>query len=321
MQEVKGTFSTAGANDLVTGLSKEGYVVSYDPRTDTCEGLSFNAPDPSLKTTDKFYLGLTKNSPYRSEDKAPGYGWENVAQTNDEALQQLMKINEESYKESQKTKDSSQETAKNTNDIYRTLGQQYALQKQALAVDGTAANALVTMAGGGGSSGLYGRTAGSFWGGLSVGGGGGWVGTGASMSGWGAQASNSISGNTGTVSIGQGAMYYAEGGITDHPVFGVFGEAGREAFVPISDRSAGLRILPQVMRELGVRTFATGGIAGSGGLSALVESIGGTTIAPVYNINGSGLSSSQLATVLEKHDKKLLEQVAKKTVLSARRRG
>jgi TP901 family phage tail tape measure protein len=313
MQEVKGTFSTAGANDLVTGLSKEGYVVSYDPRTDTCEGLSFNAPEPTLVTTDYFYLGLTKNSPYRSEDKAPGYGWKNVAQTNDPALQQLMKIDEETYKESQKTKDSSQETAKNTNDIYRTLGQQYALQKQALAVDGTAANALVTMAGGGGSSGLYGRTAGSFWGGLSVGGGGGWVGTGASMSGWGAQASAAASsGQSSTF----GSVQWAEGGITDHPVYGVFGEAGREAFVPISDRSAGLRILPQVMRELGVRTFATGGIVGSGGLSTIMESIGGTSIGQITVINHANEPVNE-----EKLAKKILEQVAKKTVLSARRRG
>lgn len=174
------------------------------------------------------------------------------------------------------------------------------------------------------------------WGGTSIGGGGGWIGTsgsytgmngsvyyGSTVGGIGAVASQQA--RSGGYSIGSfsagNAIQYAEGGITDHPVFGVFGEAGREAFVPISDRAAGRRILPQVMKELGVRTFATGGIAGSGGLSALVESIGGNTFAPVYHINGSGLSSSQLATVLEKHDKKLLEQVAKKTVLSARRRG
>jgi hypothetical protein len=291
-------------------LSKEGYVVSYDPRTDTCEGLSFNAPDPNLKTTDKFYLGLTKNSPYRSEDKASGYGWENVAQTNDPALQQLMKIDEES----QKTSESSDQTAKNTQDVYRTLGQQYALQKQALAVNGAAANALVTMAGSsvGGTS-LYGSTAGSFWGGLSIGGGGGSIGTGASMSGWGAQASAAASsGQSSTF----GSVQWAEGGITDHPVFGVFGEAGREAFVPISDRAAGRRILPQVMKELGVRTFATGGIVGSGGLSTIMESIGGTSIGQITVINHANEPVNE-----EKLAKKILEQVAKKTVLSARRRG
>lgn len=322
MQEVKGTFATTGKDDLVTGLSKEGYVVSYDPRTDTCEGMAFNAPDPSLKTTDKFYLGLTKNSPYRSEDKASGYGWENVAQTDDQALQQLMKIDEES----QKTSESSEQTAENTNDVYRTLGQQYALQQKALALGGAtldATGALVSLVGGGssGGTGLYGSTAGSFWGGLSVGGGGGSIGTGASMSGWGAQASNSISGNTGTVNIGQGAMYYAEGGITDHPVFGVFGEAGREAFVPISDKAAGRRILPQVMRELGVRAFATGGIVGSGGLSALTESIGPTSIVYSPTINADGLSKSQALSLVSRSQDKFLEKVAKKIKLSGRRRG
>ena len=71
----------------------------------------------------------------------------------------------------------------------------------------------------------------------------------------------------------------------------MFGEAGREAFVPISDRAAGLRILPRVMQELGVATFAQGGIvqnqsvSGSGAVSSML----GQTI-----INGE--ASNQYAT-------------------------
>lgn len=310
----------------MTGLSKEGYVVSYDPRTDTCEGMAFNAPDPSLKTTDKFYLGLTKNSPYRSEDKASGYGWENVAQTNDENLQQLMKINEES----QKTSESSEATAENTQDVYRTLGQQYALQQQALALSGAtldATGALVSMVSGStGSTGLYGKTAGSFWGGLSKGGGGGSIGLGSTLpasmggTGWGVQASNAISGNTGTVSIGQGAMYYAEGGITNTPTAIISEYGQREAFVPISDRSAGLRILPQVMKELGVPMFAAGGIVG-GGRSSVLESIGPTNITYAPTINANGLNKAEALSLIEKSQDKFLAKVAKKQVLAAKRRG
>jgi hypothetical protein len=57
-------------------------------------------------------------------------------------------------------------------------------------------------------------------------------------------------------------VQWAEGGFADRPTFGIFGESGREAFVPIADRAAGLRILPRVMAELGVRAFARGGLVG-----------------------------------------------------------
>ena len=225
-----------------------------------------------------------------------------------DANYQLSKIGESS----EATKEATEQSAKELKEVSKNT-QQVAEQNAAM-------------------SDLYGQAVGgsSGWGGTSIGGGGGWIGTsgvysgmnggvyyGSTVGGIGAQASAAASSGQSST---YGSVQWAEGGITDHPVFGVFGEAGREAFVPISDKAAGRRILPQVMRELGVRTFATGGIAGSGGLSALTESIGGNTIAPVYNINGSGLSEGQLGRVLEKHDKKLLEQVAKKMVLSKRRR-
>jgi hypothetical protein len=131
--------------------------------------------------------------------------------------------------------------------------------------------------------------------------------------GWGVQASNSVSGNTGTVSIGQGAMYYAEGGITNTPTAIISEYGQREAFVPISDQAAGRRILPQVMRELGVPMFASGGIVGRGNIS---EVIGGTSIGQITVINQANepVDESKLA-------KRILEQVAKKQVLAKRRRG
>ncbi len=53
----------------------------------------------------------------------------------------------------------------------------------------------------------------------------------------------------------------AKGGFfTNTPV--LMGEAGREAYVPIGDRAAGIAMLPQLMRELGIPTMADGGILG-----------------------------------------------------------
>jgi hypothetical protein len=102
----------------------------------------------------------------------------------------------------------------------------------------------------------------------------------------------------------------------------VFGEAGREAFVPISDRAAGLRILPQVMRELGVPMFAQGGITG---YRSIHDTYAASSATPsiVYSptINGVGLSMGELAMVLERDHKKLLKAVAKKDILARRRRG
>jgi len=229
-----------------------------------------------------------------------------------DANYQLSKIGESS----EATKEATEQSAKELKEVSKNT-QQVAAQNAAM-------------------SDLYGQTidGSSGWGGTSIGGGGGWIGTsgvysgmngsvyyGSTVGGWGAQASNSISENTGTVSIGQGAMYYGEGGFADEPSLRVIGDNRREAYVPISDRAAGRRILPQVMKELGVRTFATGGIAGSGGLSSLVESIGPTTITYAPTINADGLSKSQAQALIDRSQDKFLEKVAKKQVLSKRRRG
>ena len=90
---------------------------------------------------------------------------------------------------------------------------------------------------------------------------------------------------------GSNAVQWAEGGFANRATFGVFGEAGREAFVPISDRAAGLRILPQVMRELGVAAFADGGIVQSQSItgSGAVSSTLGQTIV-------NGVATSQYAS-------------------------
>jgi len=56
---------------------------------------------------------------------------------------------------------------------------------------------------------------------------------------------------------------YAEGGVVDQPTFGIFGEAGAEALVPLDNRSAGWRILQKILPLFGIRLFADGGIVGS----------------------------------------------------------
>lgn len=272
---------SSGTGALVTGLSEDGYVVTYDPRTDTCEGLAFNPPDPSLKTTDKFYLGITAgNLPNESYDE--GYGWGGrVGWTDNEALQKEQSDALSALKKSsEKTEDSTKQTAENTGKMATDVG--------AIVNGGTTSGGLV-IGGGGSSSGIIGLanngslggwagTPGS-WGGTSVNGAGGWVGTGASYSGWGAQASSAASGGG---SSSWGSVQWAEGGIVSRPTVGVFGEAGTEAFVPISDRAAGLRILPAVLRGLGVPAFAKGGIIGN-----ISAAVGGINLGGVTVINNS----------------------------------
>lgn len=316
-----GFFDVSASGDaLVTGLSKEGYLATYDPRTDTCEGLSFVAPDPSLKTTDKFYLGLTQNSPYRSSDKAPGYGWSNTAQPMNEADAQLMKIAEQSYQDQQKaTKDTAKMVTSlaNINDNMALMSANTTGQALVAGVGGAVSDwfsSAGSINGGGawiGTSGThigmngqiyYGSTAGNgnvSWGGASAVSGGSSSG---GFMGW--------TGSAGGSGItGSGAIQWAEGGIVDRPTVGVFGEAGREAFVPISDRAAGRRILPQVMSELGVRMFASGGFVGKANVSA---AIGGTNLYYSPVINGSGLSEAQLKKVLKEEREATLKAVAAK---------
>jgi hypothetical protein len=114
---------------------------------------------------------------------------------------------------------------------------------------------------------------------------------------------------------------WAKGGIYDDPMYCMDGngnpnvafEAGREAFVPISDRAAGLRVLPQVMRELGVKQFARGGFTGSSGSisAAIGPSIGNIT---VINHANQPVDEARLA-------KEIIAKIAKKDVLARKRRG
>jgi hypothetical protein len=69
------------------------------------------------------------------------------------------------------------------------------------------------------------------------------------------------------------------------------------------------------MQELGVRTFAQGGIVG-GGLSAIMESVGGASIGQITVVNHANqpVDERRLA-------KEILAQVAKKDVLARKRRG
>lgn len=78
--------------------------------------------------------------------------------------------------------------------------------------------------------------------------------------------------------------------------------------MPISDRAAGLRILPRVMQELGVATFARGGIVGSGGSSG---AIGGVTLNYAPKIQGAGMSEGQLKRMLKESSNDLMRQVEK----------
>ena len=137
--------------------------------------------------------------------------------------------------------------------------------------------------------GLANRGGAAYWGGTSISGGGGWIAAspgpapGSAAAGWMNEGARAVGGSN--------AIQWAEGGFADRATLGIFGEAGREAFVPISDRAAGLRILPQVMRELGVAAFATGGIIQSQSISgsgAITSTLGQTVV--------DGVVTNQYAT-------------------------
>jgi hypothetical protein len=312
---VSGSGSNTDAQGKLAFLSN-GVPMTYDPRTDTCEGLSFVEPNPDLKTTDKFYLGLTQNSPYRSEDKSPGYGWSNRAQVlqglpESDNLNQLSKIEEQSYQDQQKATKDAEKTAKNTAEMSKD-------QKAAMAGGSYDASGKLSYGGGGDSGanwGTYGSrlggSMGSFFGNSWISNGG--IGSGATANGWGAAASNEAANGWSSPGI-----QYAGGGFSDH--IAIFGEAGREAAVPISDRAAGLRILPQVMAELGVRRFASGGF--SGGSPVNFSDVGGKIIiAPVYHFNGVGLSKEEILEVMDKNNQNLYKGIARRNALGKGRRS
>ena len=119
----------------------------------------------------------------------------------------------------------------------------------------------------------------------------------------------SSGGASGWMSAATPGFTWAEGGISRGvtsitPGGNIFAEKPGlvEAFVPISDRAAGLRILPQVMRELGVRQFAKGGFSGSQSISAAIGlgniNLGGITINnPPRNMNTKQLAKEVVAQV------------------------
>jgi hypothetical protein len=80
---------------------------------------------------------------------------------------------------------------------------------------------------------------------------------------WGGEAASDNAAN-GWSSPG---IQYATGGIFDRATAGIFGEAGREALVPLDNRAAGWDILRQILPEFGIQPFADGGIVGWGGSS------------------------------------------------------
>jgi TP901 family phage tail tape measure protein len=116
------------------------------------------------------------------------------------------------------------------------------------------------------------------WGGTSINGGGSWI-SGSGVPGmnggtyfgstspsgnvsWGGTAASNAAAGGGSGSAG--SVQWATGGIINHPTFGLAGESGREAFVPLDDKAAGWAILSKILPEFGVQPFATGGIVGSG---------------------------------------------------------
>lgn len=73
-------------------------------------------------------------------------------------------------------------------------------------------------------------------------------------------------GHPGIISMAHGGGYkpYANGGLIKRPHYGLVGEAGPEAIIPLSSqkRSRAMELYEQVGRQLGVRAYANGGIVG-----------------------------------------------------------
>jgi hypothetical protein len=157
----------------------------------------------------------------------------------------------------------------------------------------------------------YGGSYGSFFGGWS----GGGVGTGSTRPGgnvsWGGTHAVEVA-SSGWSSPGiqyaEGGISYGETGIS--PGGNIFAEKPGlvEAFVPISDRAAGLRILPQVMRELGIRQFAKGGFAGGSNATAAI----GSPITINMPLNVSGSSKAEIMPLLTAHKKAIMKELPQK---------
>jgi hypothetical protein len=289
---------TPNVSDALTTASIWSAI--YDD-SGTC--IAYVKPDPSLNFTP-------------GKEYQPGGKWyhgnETVGRTigqsyGDQALQEMYSYSEgsdttDAIAESSATasKNSAQTNALLTGQLAKTDKSNTTATKSDATLDKIEANTgytvadLMSMSWGEGASGSYGSSGGASGGsgwasGRSVSGGGGWV---SASPGPASGSSTAAWMNAGAQAVGgSNAVQWAEGGFANRATFGVFGEAGREAFVPISDRAAGLRILPQVMRELGIATFADGGIVQSQSItgSGAVSSTLGQTVV-------NGVATRQYAT-------------------------
>ena len=289
--------SPSGA--LVTGLSKNGYVVSYDPRTDTCDGIPFNAPDPSLKTTDPFYLGLTKNSPAYKSVEEDGWGGA-VAQALTPELAAMQEQYQQQIQESQRTAQATQQTATNTRDVVSGINSLGSAISGALVSSGSGYGngyTYTTDNGVWGSGSRYGSFFGDSW----ISGGAAGVGAGWDREpSWGGEAASAWTRSQGGYTSGSGsftagnggyqlpAIFRARGGLIDKgPELAIVGEAGTEMILP-----------PHVTQAVLDMTARGGGAAPNITVN----------YAPV--IQGAGLSAEELAAVLEKDRAALIVEIA-----------
>jgi hypothetical protein len=112
-------------------------------------------------------------------------------------------------------------------------------------------------------------------------------------------------------SYGDWRPQFAEGGIVDRPTLGLFGEAGREAFVPLDDKQAGWNILSQILPEFGIKPFAAGGIVGGVGLAYSNSPTVNITLhyAPVIP---AGLDKDEIMDLLQEDHAALIEEIEQK---------
>jgi hypothetical protein len=266
----------------------------------TC--IAFVEPDPSLN--------FTPNPDYQKGGYRLGNmgGRPSLGDSEMTAMDPVIGEMQDAQRTAEANAKKNAETAKNTEKTNQELAKQSSIAQQTQ-------DAIQTYgaAGGGGSGAINSRgTFGGRYGTI----GGNWYGGGAAglsaSHGSGSGPASSWMNAAATSIGGSGAIQWAEGGIVNDATYGVFGEAGREAFVPISDRAAGLRILPQVMRELGVRQFASGGFAGQAGSSA-IAAIGNSYKFGNIVINAApGMNTDDLARKVVKEIKKAQLDAAKK---------
>jgi hypothetical protein len=284
------SISVSDNGALVVGKSTNGYIVSYDPRTDTCEGLPFNAPDPSLKTTDPFYLVLTQNSPAYKSVEEDGWGGV-VAQALTPELAAMQEQYQQQIKESEKTTGNTQQIVANTGNMVSGLGSL-----------GSSIGNLVVTSGYTYSSdnGVWGNGSsyGSYFGDSWISGGAAGVGAGWDYEpSWGGEAASRMASynggySSGSFSSGNGgyqlpAIFRARGGLIDRPELTIVGEAGTEMILP-----------PHL-------TQAVLAMTGNGG--------GGEKNINIHyspTINCAGLSADEIAALLEKDHEKLIREIS-----------